>query len=87
MATDAALAANPATPRDVLQGLATSARYAETIYALMDRDAPDCPLAEEITAYLTGKGKFLVRDYNVGIYNARMPKLCAQAPSLHSSGP
>ena len=87
MATDAALAVNPATPRDVLQGLATSARYPETIYALLDRNAPDCPLAEEITAYLSGKGKFLVRDYNIGILNARMPKLCAQAPSLHSSGP
>jgi hypothetical protein len=87
MATDGALAANQATPRDVLQGLATSAKYPETIYALLDRNAPDCPLAEEITAYLTGKGKFLVRDYNVGIFNARMPKLCAQAPSLHSAGP
>jgi hypothetical protein len=84
---EAALARNVATPRDVVRRLATSARYPDTIYALLDRSAPDCPLAEEITAYLTGKGKFLVRDYNVGIFNARMPQLCAQAPSLHSSGP
>ena len=87
MATDGALAANPATPRDVLEGLAGSARYPETIYALLERPAPDCALSREITSYLTGKGKFLVRDYNIALLNTRMPKLCPQAPSLHSSGP
>ena len=84
---EGALASNRATPRDVLEGLASSARYPETIYGLLERDAPDCALTREITSYLTNEGKFMVRDYNIALLNARIPKLCAQAPPLRSSGP
>jgi hypothetical protein len=71
------LAGNPATPRDVLRGLAGSATYPETIQMLLRREALDCPLLREVAAYLAGKGRPLARDYNVARLNEVTPKLCS----------
>lgn len=71
------LAGNPATPRDVVRGLAGSATYPETIQMLLRREALDCPLLREVAAYLAGKGQPLARDYNVARINEVTPKLCS----------
>jgi hypothetical protein len=78
-ATQNALAANPASPRDVLTGLAESATYPETIHFLLTNPELDCDLLGKIASYLAGKGKTLNVDYNVvARMNDVRPIVCQQ---------